>query len=373
MFKLALTAGHYMGTPGKRCLKSLDPNETREWWLNDRIADYIETMLSEYADVSILRTDDTTGQKEIELEDRVSAANKFDADFYLSVHHNAGADGTSAGGIVNYVYTSASTASHEWSKELYNELIKLTGLKGNRATPLATANFYEVKYTNMPAVLLELGFMDSKTDVPVILTDNYAKKCAEACVNIIVKRAKLSKKPTPAPTPVTPEPTPTPTPTPVTPEPTPAPAPTPVAPIVLEKGYKGDKASRLTNLLNLLGYSAGKADETFDEQTEMAVKKFQSDIKIAVTGKVDSTTLTAIKNVLTKNNISINPSRSYDPRVEALQEIINDYGFDCEDPDGIYGENTKLGVTQFQKSRGLVENGLAGPKTIAKFVDYLKL
>ena len=41
MFKIALSAGHYKYTAGKRCMKSLDPNETREWILNDRIADRV--------------------------------------------------------------------------------------------------------------------------------------------------------------------------------------------------------------------------------------------------------------------------------------------------------------------------------------------
>ena len=36
-FKIALNAGHYSKTLGKRCLKKLDKNETREWVLNDRI------------------------------------------------------------------------------------------------------------------------------------------------------------------------------------------------------------------------------------------------------------------------------------------------------------------------------------------------
>ena len=31
IFKLALNAGHGLYTEGKRCLKSLDPKETREW------------------------------------------------------------------------------------------------------------------------------------------------------------------------------------------------------------------------------------------------------------------------------------------------------------------------------------------------------
>ena len=38
---IALDAGHGMGTAGKRCLKSIDPNQTREWFLNDRIADMV--------------------------------------------------------------------------------------------------------------------------------------------------------------------------------------------------------------------------------------------------------------------------------------------------------------------------------------------
>lgn len=48
----------------------------------------------------------------------------------------------------------------------------------------------------MPAVLLELGFMDSSTDVPVILTDAFARNCAKSIVAVLVKRGKLTKKTT---------------------------------------------------------------------------------------------------------------------------------------------------------------------------------
>lgn len=196
MFKIALTAGHYLGTPGKRCLKSLDSKETREWTLNDRIADKVETLLKGYTGYELIRTDDTTGKKESSLTARTNAANNFKADFYLSIHHNAGINGGSGGGIVAYIYTNASAKSAEWQKDLYNALIAKTGLKGNRSNPLAKANLHEVRETNMPAVLLELGFMDSKTDVPVILSENYATKCAEAIVEVIVKKGGLAKKPT---------------------------------------------------------------------------------------------------------------------------------------------------------------------------------
>ena len=195
-FKIALTAGHYMGTPGKRCMKKLDPNETREWYLNDRIADKVEKLLKNYTGYQLIRTDDTTGKKDISLSARTNAANNFKADFYLSIHHNAGVSGGKGGGIVAIVYSKTTKAeSKEWQKDLYNALIAATGLKGNRATPLAKQNLHEVRETNMPAVLLELGFMDSATDVPIILTEKFADQCAEAIVSVLVKRGGLKMKP----------------------------------------------------------------------------------------------------------------------------------------------------------------------------------
>ena len=194
-FKIALTAGHYLGTPGKCCLKKLDPNQTKEWVLNDRIADKVEKLLSGYTGWELIRTDDTTGKKEIGLTARTNAANNFKADFYLSIHHNAGINGGKGGGIVAYVYKTPKAESVEWQKELYAALIAATGLKGNRKNPMPKANKHEVRETKMPAVLLELGFMDSATDVPVILTEEYADKCAEAIVSVLVKRGGLTAKP----------------------------------------------------------------------------------------------------------------------------------------------------------------------------------
>jgi N-acetylmuramoyl-L-alanine amidase len=194
MFKIALTAGHYKYTAGKRCMKKLDKNETREWALNDRICDKVEKLLKDYEGYSLIRTDDTSGEKAISVEERVAKANKFKADIYISVHHNAGIKGGKGGGIVAYTYTKVDSVTKAWQKDLYNALIKHTGLKGNRSVPLATADLGECRLTSMPAVLLELGFMDSATDVPVILTEAYADKCAKAIVEVIVAKGKLTKK-----------------------------------------------------------------------------------------------------------------------------------------------------------------------------------
>lgn len=194
MFKIALDAGHGKYTTGKRCLKSIDKNETREWVLNDRICDKVESLLKEYEGYSLIRVDDTTGEADVSLADRVNKANTFDADIYLSVHHNAGINGGSGGGIISIVYTYASENSVKYQKIIYDELIKETGLKGNRTSPLPKQNLYVCRETKMPSVLVECGFMDSTTDVPVILTEKFADKCADALVNALVKIGNLTKK-----------------------------------------------------------------------------------------------------------------------------------------------------------------------------------
>lgn len=195
MFKLAIGAGHGLFTSGKRCLKPLDANETREWWLNDRVCDYIYDIIKFYDGVSVLRMDDSDdGADDMSLSKRANAANAWGADLYLSIHHNAGMNGGSGGGIVAFCHPNAGSATKGWRDALYSELIRLTGLKGNRAEPISTANFQILRQTKMPSVLLELGFMDSSTDVPVILTDAYAKSCAQAIVNVIADKAGLKKK-----------------------------------------------------------------------------------------------------------------------------------------------------------------------------------
>ena len=194
MFKIALNAGHGLNTAGKRCLASLDPNETREWQLNSRICNKIEDKLKSYDGYELIRLDDTTGKTDVALKTRTNKANEFGADFYLAIHHNAGVNGGNGGGVMSFVYTKASAQSKEWQKELYNAIIKNTGLKGNRATPITSANLHEVRETKMPAVLIECGFMDSATDVPIILTEEYADKVATACVEVLAEKGGLNKK-----------------------------------------------------------------------------------------------------------------------------------------------------------------------------------
>jgi len=201
MFKIALNAGHGLNTAGKRCLKSIDKNETREWTLNSRICNKIEEKLKAYSGYSLIRLDDTTGKTDISLKKRTDKANSFGADFYLSIHHNAGIGGKSGGGVIAIVYKSIKdgSATQVWQKALYDKVAEKTNLRGNRSVPLQKQDLHEVRESNMPCVLLECGFMDSTTDTPIILTDDFAEKVASACVEVLVEKGKLTAIPKASP------------------------------------------------------------------------------------------------------------------------------------------------------------------------------
>lgn len=200
MFKIAYCAGHYIGTAGKRLPKELDTNETREWVLNDRVADHFAKAAAEYEGVELIRTDDATGKTFIDIPERVKKANDQKADLYIDMHHNAAGQVFSGGGVEAYSYPG-SAKGKQYRDAIYEAVIAAGGIQGNRSNPKQEKKFDSLALTYMPAVLMEYGFMDSTVDAPIILTDAYAKKVAYGTMAGIAKVAGLKKKATPAPAP----------------------------------------------------------------------------------------------------------------------------------------------------------------------------
>ena len=183
MLTIAIDAGHGLYTSGKRCLKSIDPSETREWYLNDRIADKLEVMLKDY-DCKVIRVDDTTGKEDINLAKRCSQANQRKANVYISIHHDAGIKGGNGGGTTVYYYSNSPKREAQ-ALNLYECVSCNTCLVGNRSNPVVKNGFYVLKNTNMDAFLIENGFMDSTEDTPIILTDAHARKTAEGILKFL--------------------------------------------------------------------------------------------------------------------------------------------------------------------------------------------
>ena len=192
-FKIAYCAGHHLGN-SKGVNKNMGFGSIREWTLNDRVADHFAEAAAQYENVELLRTDDPTGETLIDIQERCAAANKWGADLYIDMHHNGGADGTSAGGVVAFSRPK-DAKSGEYAEAIYNAVIAAGGLRGNRATPLqTTTNFQTFREADMPAVLMEYGFMDSKVDTPVIVTEAYSILVAYATMEGVAKVAGLKKK-----------------------------------------------------------------------------------------------------------------------------------------------------------------------------------
>lgn len=195
MLKIAYCAGHYLGTAGKRLPAALDKNETREWVLNDRVARYFAEAAGQYEGVQLYRTDDEIGKTFVDIPQRVAQANDWGADLYIDMHHNAAGVIFSGGGVEAFCYPG-SVEGKKYRDAIYEAVVAAGGLKGNRVSPLQEKKFDSLSLTKMPAVLIEYGYMDSKTDAPVILTDDYARKVGYATFEAVAALHGLKKKST---------------------------------------------------------------------------------------------------------------------------------------------------------------------------------
>ena len=210
-------------------------------------------------------------------------ANDYKADMLISIHHNAGINGGRGGGTVVFRYPNSSKFTKTMQINLYNSLIKQTGLKGNRASPIAEANFQILGQAKMAAVLIENGFMDSKTDIKQIMTDDFSTKSARGLVDFLVLHFKLKHKGS---------------------KPIEKPKETPSKPAstLLKRGSRGSTVRQLQRDLLLLHYNIGRwgADGSFGNATEKAVKQFQRDHKLSIDGIAGKKTLSKIVQLKTR-------------------------------------------------------------------------
>jgi hypothetical protein len=58
-------------------------------------------------------------------------------------------------------------------------------------------------------------------------------------------------------------------------------------------------------------------------------------------------------------------------QVKLLQQALNSLGYSVGKPDGDYGPATQIAVEKFQVAKGLAEDGVVGPATLAKLQQSL--
>ena len=192
--KIALDAGHGLKTAGKRT-----PDGIHEWELNDKVRDKVVALLKDY-DVKFVFPDNNEGNTDEGLVSRRTMYVKEKVAAAVSIHHNAyTGKWNNATGVEVYVDNNSTSKDEKLADCIYGRLVKYTGLKGRG---IKKADWTVIYQNQIPAVLVEGGFMDGKEDYKVITSDAgqeaYAKAIAEGLIEFLGLKKKTTtttKKP----------------------------------------------------------------------------------------------------------------------------------------------------------------------------------
>lgn len=135
--------------------------------------------------VVLTRGDDS----DITLKERCKLANKKRCDFFLSLHRNSSVSGS---GFEAWIAKEPEGNEEQTAQELVDALSDISGLpnrgvkRGYRNS--SGNNYYVNSNTNMPSILLEVGFVTNENDNESF--DKNIDKNAEAIAEIIYNSIK---------------------------------------------------------------------------------------------------------------------------------------------------------------------------------------
>lgn len=181
MVKIWLDAGHGGKDSGAVGNGLLEKNLTLA------ICDKIASKLFNYDNVQLqyTRRQDST----VSLQQRVNWANTWGADFFLSIHINAG--GGTGFESFHYVGLPGTAKAVQLQSVLHDEILKSCP-QVNRGKK--RADFYVLRETSMAAVLTENGFIDNSMDALKLKQEDFLDKLAAGHVNGLVKFYNLQPK-----------------------------------------------------------------------------------------------------------------------------------------------------------------------------------
>ncbi|MBD7937124.1 N-acetylmuramoyl-L-alanine amidase [Cytobacillus sp. Sa5YUA1] len=176
MVKIYIDPGHGGTDPGAV------GNGLQEKALTLQISTRIRDLLAGYsnAEVRMSRTGDQTRS----LSQRTTDANNWGADFFLSVHINAGG-GT---GYEDYVYPGVGAPTTTYQSRIHEEILKVVDFRDRGKKQ---ANFHVLRETRMPALLTENGFIDIVPDANKLKQSSFLQSIAQGHVNGLVRAFNL--------------------------------------------------------------------------------------------------------------------------------------------------------------------------------------
>lgn len=261
-----------------------------------------------------------------ELAEECRLANNSGADLFVAIHFNAG------GGTGNEVwYYSSSSKSKQYAVKTTAKLASVVGWRNRGAK--ATTGLYVLRHTSMPAILVEVCFVDTKSDADTYKKVGY-QKIAAAIADGICGTNLGSTGNTSAPS-------------------VPAQKPKP----------SGGSNMSIRSVQSWVGTTQ---DGIYGPKTKAGlIKKLQSELNkqfgkgLAVDGIWGPKTKAACVNV--KQGAQGNLTKT-------LQGCLICRGYNTNGFDGIFGSATKSAVRSFQSSVGISVDGIAGKNTWTKLL-----
>lgn len=178
---ILIDPGHGNGDPGKV------QNDVKEKDINLRIAKKLQAYLEQGGSyVLMTRADDEplSSTKKGDMYSRKLTANTSKADLLISIHQNSYPSAKVKGAQIFYFNQSDNSKR---LAELIQGEIKSFVDPGNRMDAKSNTNYYVLKQTTMPAVIVECGFLSNPTEKQNLQSDEYQEKIAWAIYMGIVK------------------------------------------------------------------------------------------------------------------------------------------------------------------------------------------
>ncbi|MCM1499958.1 MAG: N-acetylmuramoyl-L-alanine amidase [Clostridium sp.] len=125
-----------------------------------------------------------SSDENISLAQRTSVANESNADFFISLHCNYYEDDARIAGLECYYNSSDEKESKAYAESIINAVSLNDDIKARDAK---AEGYYVLRNTQMPAVLVEMGFLSNYSECKKLISDDYqemmSQKIAEGILN----------------------------------------------------------------------------------------------------------------------------------------------------------------------------------------------
>lgn len=149
--KIAIRGGHSLNLRGA---SGLIDEVTEDRKVKDIIVKYLKMDGHEVLDV----TPTNSNSSAQDLSFGVSKANAWGADYFCSIHFNAG-----GGRGTEVLYYNGSSKGKSKAEKIASKIAELGFI--NRGAKVDTRGLYELRNTKMPANIIEVCFVDNQSDV----------------------------------------------------------------------------------------------------------------------------------------------------------------------------------------------------------------